>query len=114
MKQIAAPLLVAAMLAAPASAQEDNRSLMEEGIQLFFKGLMSEMEPALNELERMTEELEPFLRDMAEEMGPALRGLMDEVDDWSNYHAPEILPNGDIIMRKKSAKEMEEQPEIEL
>jgi hypothetical protein len=50
-------------------------------------------------------------------MGPALRDLMDQVGDLSAYHAPEVLPNGDIIIRRKTPQEMQDIPpdgEIEL
>jgi hypothetical protein len=30
-----------------------------------------------------------------------MRDIMDEVKDWSVYEAPEMLPNGDIIIRRK-------------
>ena len=117
MKQILLPMtLVAALTAAPLAAQDEDGgpSLMEQGMKLFFKGLMTEMEPALEELEGLAQEMEPALRDFALNMGPALRGLMDEVDDWSNYHLPEVLPNGDIIIRRKVADEPLEDGEIEL
>jgi hypothetical protein len=117
MKQILLPMtLVAALTAAPLAAQDEDGgpSLMEQGMKLFFKGLMTEMEPALEELEGLAQEMEPALRDFALNMGPALRGLMDEVDDWSNYHLPEVLPNGDIIIRRKVADEPREDCEIEL
>ena len=44
-----------------------------------------------------------------DEMGPAMIELMDEVKDWSAYEAPEILENGDIIIRRKP---QEPAPEI--
>ena len=117
MKQIAAPLLALSLAAAPLGAQDqdDGLSLMEEGARLFFRGLMSEMEPALKELEGLAQEMEPAIRDFAEQMGPALRDLMAQVEDWSAYHPPEILPNGDIIIRRKTPDEMAEpEGEIEL
>lgn len=76
-------------------------TLMERGAQLFFRGLMEEMEPALGELEQLMEEMEPALRSFAQEMGPGLRSLLDQVDDWTQYEMPEVLPNGDIIIRRK-------------
>ena len=117
-----APLfaLTAALLAAaPATAQdeEDGRSLMEEGAQLFWDGLRREMGPALESLRERADEMEPALRDFAERMGPALADLMDKIDDLSAYHPPEMLPNGDIILRRKTPQEMEETPpegEIEI
>lgn len=104
MKRILSTTALCLVLATPLAAQEaqdKGTSLMEEGAKLFFKGLMSEMEPALRELEGLADEMEPALRSFAEEMGPALRGLMDKVEDWSAFHPPEILPNGDIIIRRK-------------
>lgn len=122
MKQIVTATILATCLALPAAAQEeseDNYNLMEEGAKLFFRGLMDEMEPALRELEGFAREIEPNLRSFVREMGPALRDLMAEVEDWSAYHPPEILPNGDIIIRRKTPQEMLDAPvtgdtEIEL
>ena len=45
-------------------------------------------------------------------MAPYLRDLLQQVDDWSVYEAPEVLPNGDIILRKKiSPPSVSPQPE---
>ena len=111
--------LPAALLlgATPASAQEEDngRSLMEDGAQLFWEGLRREMGPALESLRDRAEEIEPALRDFAERMGPALADLMDKIDDLSAYHPPEVLPNGDIILRRKTPQEMkDETPEGEI
>lgn len=105
------PLMAA--LAFPATAQEegenpsppreeDGPSLMEEGARMFLEGILREMKPALRDLEGMAEEMEPALREFAREMGPALAELLGRIDDLSNYHAPEMLPNGDIILRRKT------------
>lgn len=92
-------LAVAASLTlSPAHAQEEEgTSLMEQGARLFMRGLMSEMEPALDEMGRALQEIEPALR----EMGPALKQLVDLMGDVRNYDAPERMPNGDIIIRRK-------------
>ena len=84
-----------------APGEEGSRSLMEEGARLFFRGIMTELEPALRDLEGLAGELEPAVRDFAQQMGPALRDLLREVEDWSAYAPPEILPNGDIIIRRR-------------
>ncbi len=68
---------------------------------------------ALRELEGFAREIEPNLRSFVREMGPALRDLMAEVEDWSAYHPPEILPNGDIIMRRREPLDPDPVPEIE-
>lgn len=85
-------------LALPAAAEEEEPSLMERGLELFLEGLLREMEPALDGLE----EIGPQFRSFVQEMGPALAEILDQVQDWSAYHAPEILPNGDIIIRRKT------------
>jgi hypothetical protein len=82
-------------LAAPAFAEAEEpggRDLMGEALRLFMKGLMAEMEPALDDL-------------------GDLLGTLDA------YHPPEVLPNGDILIRRKTPLEREtgeEGGEIEL
>ena len=107
--------------AAPAPAQEapegEGRSLMEEGARLFWEGIRREMGPALEGLRDRAEEMEPAIRDFVERMGPALTELMEKAGDLSAYHPPEILPNGDIILRRKTPQEMQDAPpqgEIEI
>lgn len=98
MKALPLVLLLASPLAAqetpPAPApEEDGFDLMEEGAKLLFRGLMSEMEPALDEMGKALSEMEP-----------ALKELMSLVDDIRNYDAPKVLENGDILIpRKKDA-----------
>ncbi|MEL6618598.1 MAG: hypothetical protein AAFP16_06960 [Pseudomonadota bacterium] len=87
----------------PALAEEEGKglSLMERGAQMLMEGLLQEMEPAIDDLQALAQEFGPALQDFASQMGPALRGLLDEVEDWSVYHPPEMLENGDIIIRRK-------------
>lgn len=95
----------------PAQAEEDGPSLMERGAELFLEGLMREMEPALDELQGFAEGMQPALRQFMDEMGPAFADVLGKVGDLSAYHAPEILPNGDIIMRRKTPVEESLDPE---
>ncbi len=91
-----------ATLALPLQAQEeDGPSLMERGAELFFEGLSQEMAPALKDLRDMAEQFGPSMQSFFEEMGPAFGDILAEVKDWSVYEVPEILPNGDIIIRRK-------------
>ncbi|WBL34246.1 AAA+ family ATPase [Sinirhodobacter sp. HNIBRBA609] len=105
MKQLLAPLLVVAMLASPAAAQEtgesaaagdldEGLSLLEEGARLIFRGIMEEVGPSLDEMQQGFDEA-------SKKLGPALSQLMALVDDAKNYEAPERLPNGDVIFRRK-------------
>ena len=115
-------LFVALMLAAmPVAAQDsapptpetapgdldEGLSLMERGMGLFLRGLMDEMEPALDEMGAAAEAL-------SRNLGPMLADLMDLVDDVRAYHAPELLPNGDIIIRRRTPDEIEALPEGEI
>jgi hypothetical protein len=90
------------LLAGPASAQATQPAdppsdlsqgfdLLGEGARLLFRGLMAEMEPALQEMGEQLRAMEPVLRSLAEMIG-----------DIRNYEAPEKLPNGDIILRRKT------------
>lgn len=83
---------------APESGVEEGKSLIERGVRLLFEGLMDEMEPALRDmagnLDRMAEQAEPMLRELARLMG-----------DITAYHPPEVLPNGDILIRRRQPGE---------
>tara|TARA_R110002094_G_scaffold159889_6_gene145258 strand:- start:139 stop:528 length:390 start_codon:yes stop_codon:yes gene_type:complete len=109
MKQIPFALcLCLVVLPVAGAAEEDSGlSLMERGAQMFLEGIMKEMEPAIDGFSDLTEQMGPALKSFAEEMGPKLTELLDEVEDWSAYQAPEILPNGDIIIRRKPDRPLE-------
>ena len=82
-------VLIATLLATPVAAQDETpggRDLMAEALRLFMRGLMEEMEPAFDDLNT----------------------LLDNIDV---YHPPEMLPNGDIIIRRRTP--MERHPEGE-
>ncbi len=107
MKHLA--LITALTLWAPAvpaqEASEDGDvaegfSLMEEGAQLLFRGVIEEMAPALEDLKGFAGEIEPTFRAFALEMGPAMAKLLSEIDDLRHYSPPEFMPNGDIIIRR--------------
>ena len=121
MRQIArltAPALIVALAAAlPLSAQEaepepEGRSLIEEGAQLFLRGLLQEMEPGINDLQDLADGIGPALEGFADHMGQALVQIMRVVDDIQNYEQPEFLSNGDIIIRRKPDAPAWEPPEL--
>jgi hypothetical protein len=108
---------VAALLALPLAAEdaptdEEGPTLMERGAELFFEGLRREMEPTLDEAARLFAEIGPSMRSFLTEMGPALADIANQVEDWSVYEMPEILPNGDIIIRRK-APQPETSPDVQ-
>ena len=105
MKRLGAMLAVTLLAALPAGAEtgtdksvdggvEEGFSLLEEGAKIIMREMLDEMEPALDEMQK-------GLGTALKEWEPALRDLATRVGDLSRYHAPEMLPNGDIIIRRK-------------
>ena len=81
-------VLPLALAAAPAAAQEGERpgsgpGLVERGVERMMRGLLEEMAPAIRDIETTMALLE---------------GVIGQVEQ---YEAPEMLPNGDIIIRRK-------------
>jgi hypothetical protein len=98
----AAPVLAQDPAPAPPSEAEEGFSLIQEGAKLVLRGFMNQMEPALNEMEKALGEVGPALEDFGEEVGPKLRQLIAIIDDFKNYDAPVMLPNGDILIRRNA------------
>ena len=98
-----APLtLVVALTALPLRAQDltppplpdapadEGSGLIEEGARTLLRGLMEELDPAIRDLGALVTEYEPMLRELS--------ALVGNIDD---YQAPELLENGDILIRRK-------------
>ena len=102
-------ILALFLSASPSMAQqsdvEEGTDLLQEGAKLLLRGLMAEIEPELDDMAKTLEEA-----------APQILSLMEMIGDIRNYHAPEMLPNGDILIRKKTPAEIagENQGEIEL
>jgi len=77
--------LSAGFLAHPVQAEKAEKSgEIEEGMDLLSQGARL------------------FLRGLVQEMGPALAEMEEALGNLGAYHPPEILPNGDIIIRRKT------------
>ncbi len=80
-------LIILLSLAPPAFAEEGDLSeglgLIDEGARMLFEELMGQF-------------------------GPSIEAFRDQIGDLGAYHAPEVLPNGDIIIRRK--RPVEEPP----
>jgi hypothetical protein len=91
----------------PAASPEEGRSadeglsLMERGARMFLEGMRREMAPALEDLRALVDTMGPAMQDFLRQMGPAMAALLNRVGDLSAYEAPALLPNGDIIIRRK-------------
>ena len=67
--------------------------------------------PSEDELEQLSDLAESWMKRFADRMSPMVEQLKDMVDDLNAYEAPEMLPNGDIIIRRKpDAKPTEDEP----
>lgn len=95
---------------APVEEEENGLSLIEEGAKLLLRGLLTEMEPALDEMGKALDEVGPALEGLGEEIGPKLRQLIAIIDDFKNYDAPVMLPNGDILIRRNAPLIPEPEP----
>ncbi|SFA97887.1 hypothetical protein SAMN05421688_2042 [Poseidonocella pacifica] len=97
MKHVA---LMLCLMCGPVHAQ-DAPGDMRRGAELFFDGLRDQFGPALDGLRGFAEDITPEMRELLRDMGPGLRALAEKIGDLSDYHPPEKLPNGDIILRRK-------------
>ena len=77
-------LITAMLLASPAFA--DEPSTMEQKLQETLRGLLEQMRLTLDEA--LDETLGFF-------------GAFGAIDDPRHYELPEILPNGDIVIRRR-------------
>ena len=73
--------LAGAAPGAPALAQSDDPPL-SESIERMFQELMDQMRPAIDELAETLE-------------------VLEQIDSLEHYERPEILENGDIIIRRR-------------
>jgi len=100
-----AALLVLCLTAAPLAAQQPpaappapSEVPVEEGLDLLSRGARSLLQSFLGEID-------PALRHMQEGvqgLGPMLRDLAALLGDVQHYEAPERLPNGDVLIRRKA------------
>ncbi len=67
-------------------------------------------------LEELSEGTQEFFESWVDELGPLLNSLRDKIDDLGEYEPPEVLPNGDIIIRRKPKPKIqqEQKPSFEI
>ncbi len=93
-------ILTALMLTASPLSADDSKSPL----------------PSDEEMQQLGDIAQRWMRSFKEKMSPMVEQLREMVDDMSAYEAPEMLPNGDIIIRRKPDAETaeDEAPSIEL
>lgn len=97
-------LLALCLLITPATGEvppaapgdvDQGLSLLQEGAKLLFRGFIAEVEPSLDDMSAAIAAA-----------GPQIMQLLALIDDLQNYHAPELLENGDILLRRKTPAEL--------
>ena len=111
-RSIAIAVLIAGLTAPVVQAEEETDPSLQDDLW----GLFEKFGPKMDELSRkmqeeglqdMWEQLGPQLKELQKEMQPALddaKRLMEQfraMDDPPPYQMPEVLPNGDIIIRRR-------------
>jgi len=116
MKAVFAALALAAFLSAPAAAQEGAPPLsgdpraedpLAEGLDLLGRGAEGVLRGLLDQVQPGIEGLDRDLRRFAQDLAPILRDLSGMIGDLDRYHPPEMLPNGDILLRRNTPGETE-------
>ncbi|MDZ4310422.1 MAG: AAA+ family ATPase [Cypionkella sp.] len=79
----------------PPSDADKGLSLMQQGAELLFNHMMGQVEPSLQDMAKALKDAQPKLME-----------VLTMMDDLANYHAPEKLPNGDILLRRKTPSEL--------
>lgn len=101
MRRYILPVLLATSLALPLQAQDrpvphgDDAPAtpLFDFFERMLRGFMTEVEPQMRELERGFDALEP-----------ELQGFLERLRGMTQYHSPEVLPNGDILIRRREAE----------
>jgi hypothetical protein len=75
--------LISALIATPAQSDPRDWEKLRKG------------------LEELSEDTQKFFESWVDDLGPLFNSLSDKIDDLSDYEKPEVLPNGDIIIRRK-------------
>ena len=101
MKHVVA-LLIALSITSPAQAEGQTMD-----------NLLKQFEDLSKNAQSMLEGWVADIGPKLEELGPTLEEFADKIGDMSAYHPPEILDNGDIIIRRKIPTEPIPAPEAE-
>lgn len=70
--------------------------------------------PLFEGLDELAEGMRRLLDGIQDDVAPLMEGLSEQLRGLNAYHPPEVLPNGDIIIRRKTPEDAPEDGEIEL
>lgn len=93
--------LAAALLAAPATAQEEP-GLLDRGLESFLQNFAQDVQPPLEELFGISATYLGAIQGFLEEMGPAFAEVVGQVDSFAYYEPPRLTPEGDIVIERRA------------
>ncbi len=67
--------------------------------------------PLPDGLDELAEGMRNFLDGIQEDIAPLMEDLAGRLQGLNQYHPPEVLPNGDIIIRRKQPNAVPDGPE---
>ncbi|MEM9584397.1 MAG: hypothetical protein AAGA08_14915 [Pseudomonadota bacterium] len=67
--------------------------------------------PFLEGIDELADGIQKLFDSLSNEVSPLMDDLADQLKGLNAYHPPEVLPNGDIIIRRKTPKEIEPTPD---
>lgn len=82
------------LLATPAPAQEAEPPTVFDQLENLLQNFLQHLAP---QMEQLGEGLQA--------MEPELRSFLDRMQGMVQYHPPEILPNGDILIRRRAPED---------
>lgn len=59
----------------------------------------------------LTDRMDRLFSDLMAEVDPYLADLLDKLGDLTGWHAPEVLPNGDILIRRRAPEDQPSESE---
>jgi hypothetical protein len=103
MRRLIPLALAAALLAAPATAQEaEQPGLLDQGLESLLQNFAQDVQPPLEELLGISATYLGAIQGFLEEMGPAFAEVVGQVDSFAYYEPPEITAAGDIVIRRRA------------
>ena len=100
-------IVLCAALALPATVQAEEAPAPQDStpffdmIEGFLRGFLRDVEPQMRQLERGFEEMEP-----------ELERFMDQMRAMTQFHPPVVLPNGDILIRRRQSGDDEDEAPV--
>lgn len=62
------------------------------------------------EADSLTDRMGRLFSDLMAEVDPWMADLLDKLGDLTGWHAPEVLPNGDILIRRRAPEDQPSEP----